>query len=425
MAQATLAMERLRAATRAEHRRLEALPYFAALRAGTLPVAHYVGLLAALRLLHETVEAELVPATGPVVAAVWDERLRAAPLLTRDLAFFAAAAPPPRALLRAAALADALRQRCADAPAALLGVLYVLEGSALGGVLLRHQVARAFGLRGRDGLAYLTRDGRRSGSHWARFRERMDAALARPRDQAAAVAAARAAYAGLIGILVSLDPTVAPDESGRMPLVAELNPEAGRHGVTGDARELQAALRAGHRSWRQFPYYRWRYGARGRAFTRSDSAWLVTLVGESPAVVRQQIRWLGRLLAARGMPQWLLESHLRLLHDELVAARPDRQRAYGRLLGAATMLAELRRAQIDDAASRSLAEAFDRAVGAAWRRRLPEAGTLLVAAVADERAGIGGAVPSLEPWLTDSGRFPAHWRTAVHRTIDAARRQAP
>jgi hypothetical protein len=48
-------------------------------------------------------------------------------------------------------------------------------------------------------------------------------------------------------------------------------------------------------------------------------------------------------------------------------------------------------------------------------------GSILVAAVADEAAGITRAVTSLQGWLTDSERFPPHWCEAVRTTLDHAR----
>src|SRR4051812_34517008 len=85
-----------------------------------------------------------------------------------------------------------------------------------------------------------------------------------------------------------------------------LNPRAGHHLVTADPRELAAVERAGERSWSTWTYYARRYGERGRQFTRSDSAWVATLGGQAADLVDQQIRWLGALLAARGMPRLLL-----------------------------------------------------------------------------------------------------------------------
>jgi hypothetical protein len=51
-------------------------------------------------------------------------------------------------------------------------------------------------------------------------------------------------------------------------------------------------------------------------------------------------------------------------------------------------------------------------------------GGILVAAVADERAGIELAVPTLTAWVSDAGRFPPEWIAAVDETLAAARASA-
>ena len=200
-----------------------------------------------------------------------------------------------------------------------------------------------------------------------------------------------------------------------------LNPSAGHHVVTGDPRELAAVEEAGERSWAAWTYYSRRYGDRGRRFTRSDSAWLATLPGSPASLVERQVRWLGTLLAARGMPRLLLEEHLRVLHEELVAAVPERAAEYASLLQAADTLRGEREASMPEAELRRLERGF---------RDLLErpadddvrAGVLIAAAVADERAGVPRAVTSLMEWLADPTRFPPGWVAAVHETLGRARR---
>ena len=215
----------------------------------------------------------------------------------------------------------------------------------------------------------------------------------------------------------------APTSAGKAP-VAALNPEAGIHRVPTDPRELRAALRAGQRSWRRFPYYEQRYGERGRSFTRSDSAWIVTLCEHPVTVAEKHLRWLGTLLAARGMPHWLLETHLDALYEELVAEVPDRRAAYETLRHVAAAFAEQRRRHVDDATAATLSADFDRRVGPSLSARLPATGALLAAAVADERAGVERAVPSLLEWIADPVRFPSEWVEAVHWAIEQARARA-
>jgi hypothetical protein len=203
-----------------------------------------------------------------------------------------------------------------------------------------------------------------------------------------------------------------------------LNPAAGDHPVTGDAGELAAARRAAGRSWAQFPYYAYRYGGRGRRFSHSDSGWLVTLCDLPPEAAVAQVHWLGAVLAVRGMPRWLLECHLEILQRELAETRPERRARYGVLAEAAAALRTQRRAAIPQARFEALDAEFAARVDTPWRLRLPRMGAILVAAVADECAGLEAAVRSVAAWAGDAARFPTVWVDAVVATIASARAAA-
>ncbi|MDQ5853280.1 MAG: biliverdin-producing heme oxygenase [Chloroflexota bacterium] len=416
-------MERLRAETRDHHTRVEALPFFNALIAGELPLDSYVGLLRAMGIVHDALEHAFMQTTYPVLSTLWDNRMRRLQLIQRDLKYFEndALQDLPAATLSALSLEDQIRARAHQDPVSLLGYLYVLQDSVLGGIVLRSHVARAFSLRDAHGLAYLSSYEKGTQAQWKRFTERMNAAPVDVSEQDRVVEAACEAFEGIEQIVQVLYPirSQAPRE-----LVGALNREAGHHGIPNDVREIRAALRAGEQSWQRFPYYAWRFGPRGRRFTRSDSAWIVTLAEHRQEVVDQQIKWLGQLLSARGMPQWMLELHLEGLHDELVSAVPDKQQAYDKLLKAAQELRAIRRRHISDEAFQSLSSAFEAAVGAEWSNRLQGTGGLLVAAVADEKAGIKDAVASLESWMTEPSRFPSMWIEAVRMTLRKAREQS-
>jgi hypothetical protein len=81
-----------------------------------------------------------------------------------------------------------------------------------------------------------------------------------------------------------------------------------------------------------------RYGERGWRFSLSDSGWLQTLRELSPDAARAQLLWLSNLLAARGMPRYLMARHLEHPHAELVSRLADRAGRYDflRLLAAQT-----------------------------------------------------------------------------------------
>jgi hypothetical protein len=200
-----------------------------------------------------------------------------------------------------------------------------------------------------------------------------------------------------------------------------LNPEAGDHPITSDPRELAASLRASERTLAEFPYYHWRYGERGVRFSNSDSAWLAHVCSLPAARARQQISWLGAVLSSRGMPLMLLEHHLLIMRDELAAAVPEKRRVYAALTRNAAHLRRARLAAISARKAESIAAAFTKAAPNPWRARIPEMGSLLVAAVADERNGIERAVLSMEEWVYDKERFPPSWIRAARAAIAAAR----
>lgn len=416
-------MEELKAATGPMHARLEATPFFPALAAGQLALESYVGQLRALAVIHSVLEHALQECADERVTAVWQPDMRKFALLQQDLQYF-----EPRAVadLREAAeialqTAEHLRLRAIGQPLALLGSMYVLEGSTLGAAVVRPLVARAFLLAGDDGLAYLRPYGDHAPARWSAFRERMNALTLSAEDRAGIVREAVEFFGRLETLFIALHP-FSPES--RMFLVTSINPEAGRHAVTADPREREAAIRAGDRCWARHPYFDQRYGERGRRFTRSDGAWQATLVHYEPARISQQVKWLGRVLAARGMPGVLLEEHLEILADELTAAIPTGKSAYDKLRTAAAELRTARHRHLKDDQLEALDTEFDRTADPEWSVRLPHTGRLLACAVCDEREGSPLAVKSLHSWLTDPRRFPLTWVTAVDATIAQAREVA-
>ncbi len=411
-------MDRLRAETHAQHRQVEEQPLFKALAAHDLPLESYVGLLNALATVYAALEQSVTQTTHPAVVAVWHDQMQKLPLLQRDLAFFKRQDEMPAATLHALLCSDHIRRSADSDPVSLLGYLYVLEGSTLGGIVLRSQVARAFKLKGPEGLAYLSSYDKQVKAQWEQFTRHMNGLRLSEAEQRRVVETARQTFSSIERVVRALYPI---PEQAMSELVSALNPEAGSHAIANDPREIEAALQAGARSWQQFPYYEWRYGERGRRFTWSDSSWIVTLTQHSAAVVYHQINWLGRLLAARGMPRWLLEQHLYVLHEELTRAIPEKRHDYAILAQVARRLHEERRAQIDDQAFQALVAAFKAQVGPEWSEQMRGVGAMLVAAVADEKQGIKQAVTSLEAALTDPDRLPQVWINAVQSLIKQAR----
>ena len=205
--------------------------------------------------------------------------------------------------------------------------------------------------------------------------------------------------------------------TGPDPTHPLFNPGSGGHPLPSDPREIAAVLRATQRSYDTHPYYHARYGVRGRSFAHADGGYLVTLTTTRQSYVHEQIVWLASVLAARGMPSWLLEHHLRVLQEELDSEVPGGSARYAKLGRAAERLRKLRCARMAQGDFDAVAADFDLTAGAG----IDNVGCLLACAVCDERGGSDRAVPSLVSWLGDAGRFSHRWCSAVTRAVANAR----
>ncbi|MEU4342747.1 biliverdin-producing heme oxygenase [Nocardia sp. NPDC023852] len=170
-------MQRLRAETRAWHDALEATPFSLELLSRTLLLGRYVGQLRAYRIILDALETRLAGTDDPIVTAVWRADLAKVPLLDQDLAFFDTV-PADDIAAAAITVADrfaaVISDRMTKAPVSLLGFLYVMEGSTMGGLELTPHVRATFGLVDGRGLTYYSSGDRQ---RWAAFATRMDEAV--------------------------------------------------------------------------------------------------------------------------------------------------------------------------------------------------------------------------------------------------------
>lgn len=227
-------------------------------------------------------------------------------------------------------------------------------------------------------------------------------------------------FARPIGAPHSQNPQT-PDRAMDTAIAAMVNPYAGLHPITASPAEMEAVRRATQAALRETPYFVERYGERAQLFGGSDGGWLVTLCGCDGDYVERQVLWLGRVLSSRGVPRWLLQRYLRLLHDELAAAVPESAARCTALQQAAAVLAAQQRRYVSEPDAHALARGFELRADAGWAARLPGMGHILVGAVADEAGGIPGALASVVRWATDPARFPDGWISAVHATVAEAR----
>jgi len=419
------ALASLRAATRDACTRLDATPLLRGLRSGTVSRVGYLGYLRLLAVIHASLDRMLRRAAPqvPAVAAVWAESSRPLSLLLEDLEHFRLRLVPDvvAAMDIAFQASQKLTAAAADSPHALLGHLFVLETLLAHGSVPQEALGE-WGAGPTGGSSYL-REGSKAAARQAdRFAAALDASL----GESSARDAATAAALQLLAFLEAASGLLEPAPSAALGVhVAALNPEGGAHAVIQDRRELRAVLDASDRCLAQHPYFVSRYGSRGRRFTDSDGAWLAHLVDQEGAARRQPVDWLGRLLAARGMPTQLLQIHLDILAEELARALPGSEVRYQPLRDEAARLGDRIRSCIPRELARALAAAFaDEAIGEPGDPQACELGSILVAAVADEVAGVTRAVPSVRAWVADAERFSPRWITAVDRLLLATRANA-
>ena len=132
---ATGIMGHLRETTRTLHKDAESRPLQRAMAKGTLPPGSYVMYLGQLRHLHEALEASLdsVSASHPGLAVLFTEDRRRVPDLDRDLAAFGVSVEDLPVLPATAEFMSRVEDLATSESVALLGPLYVLEGSTNGG----------------------------------------------------------------------------------------------------------------------------------------------------------------------------------------------------------------------------------------------------------------------------------------------------
>ncbi len=168
-------MATLKAATAEQHRRAERHEFQQMMVRGTLPREVYADWLGQMLHIHRGLEDHLdrLVESHPRVASVFDDDRRKVPFLLDDLAFYQSdgegeALPAARRFL---ALLDTL---AATTPLALLGVLYVLEGSTNGARFIARRIREAYDLPPDGGAAFVDPYGEAQPSRWKEFKEAME-----------------------------------------------------------------------------------------------------------------------------------------------------------------------------------------------------------------------------------------------------------
>jgi heme oxygenase len=99
--------------------------------------------------------------------------LRRSHYIEADLRFFGLPTVPPVSS-NAHAFIDDLNRFAAQQPAALLGCLYVFEGSMLGARILLPVLRETYDLQGSSGCAYYAAGENYPPEHWKHFKHRLE-----------------------------------------------------------------------------------------------------------------------------------------------------------------------------------------------------------------------------------------------------------
>ena len=191
-----------------------------------------------------------------------------------------------------------------------------------------------------------------------------------------------------------------------------LNHDAGDTPAPADPAVLAIAERSAQVIWRAFPYFGWRFSARGRSFGRSDAAYLTTLVGLPPAMQESQVVWLAKLLSARGMPSLLLEVQLDLL------ARLGRRGGWSGASAMSDLASQLRSSRqtvMPDEQLRDCERHF-RTRTMSMRPYRRSIGVVIGAEVADRRLGYVQSEDATIGWLLAHGPDDPAWSLACTET---------
>lgn len=406
----------LKVETAALHQRLDGSPFFEALQAGLLPKLAIVSFLRCLAIIHAVLERELASVSNPGVAALGRHVRPKLALLAADLETLETESLPSigAAIDRALDFAAAILAG-ADDPLSLVGILYLLEGSQNGGVALKRVYARCLDV-GVEQLSYIGCYGRETAARWKGFTTLLNA-LALDDEEAIQVKNfAVHGFERIEALLAALYPYAENDLRYR---VAAINCEAGDHAMPQDPREIDLALRVGRAAWQKYPYLERRFGERGKRFTSSDSCWLVALTRMPVEIATKNLEWLRTVLASRGIPTIVLETHLRVIAQAFADSFPeqiDKRERFDRFL---SNLDAERRALGGASAALSLIEPFERRFRACAGSTVESAAQLIASAWIDERSGIAGALAAVRDWFADAERFSSDWIATVDALVTA------
>lgn len=199
-------METLKEGTRSLHDATEAHEFQKLLGSGRIERPAYTAYLSQLYLLHKHLAANLEQASlvntpaSEKIKSVLKKRHLDLENLQSDLAHFDIDAERSEAVPGAARLIADMEQSRDSQPCALLGILYVLEGSTHGAKYMAGKLRDGLGLSTRRGASYFDRYQENQMRYWLDFKATMNEAGFDETEESAIVEAAKRTFAAFFQI---------------------------------------------------------------------------------------------------------------------------------------------------------------------------------------------------------------------------------
>jgi heme oxygenase len=150
-------LDTLKTQTAVSHKKLESLPVSSCILSPEMKIDDYAHYLKLMYDVHYDVEKNIFPLLSNVIGDLKDREKKH--LIEEDLTFLKYNKPAP---------VSVFDTKNSPIPFAL-GILYVVEGSSLGGRFILKNIETVLGLNEGKGVSYFTGYGNKTGSQWKNF----------------------------------------------------------------------------------------------------------------------------------------------------------------------------------------------------------------------------------------------------------------
>ncbi len=407
----------LKKQTKELHEKAHQIPYIINLLKDNVPKESLIGHLRAFTIVYGAIEHHINQIDNAHMKDLLNGYTPKLPRLLLDLESIEAKEVKDiiPAVGNALSVADRVMIYSLKSPWKLIGFIYTLDGSLNGGSIFKKHFAKILSLEDSSELSFFSVFDDSFKHFWASFTDKLNSDLIGASIKDDIIAGAQEVFYDLMKIYGSLFPIVEKDVGNH---ITSLNPEAGNFPIPTDPIEINCAISAGLKCWDEFPFYEKRYGERGRRFTVSDSAWLVTLSELPVDLAISQVYWLAKYLAKIGMPTITMEFQLKYLYEELSEAIPENEPKYKTLLIASNALCESRLKILEQQFFEEGNLVFNSYLEDSGYSDeiLDNTGLLICSSIADLRNEFDDSVQAFKCWITDPLIFPNEWIKAVEET---------